>query len=134
MNGPPEVPITPEDWEKTPASVQAVILGFIPYSWVDFGLLLLLGLENGSSAVLSITWIQTRTPKEMLGRMMSLLMLSSTGLIPISQAIAGALSKWNLTVAFALPGVLILPLTVWIAFQSEFRGFSASLASAKAEG
>ena len=103
MNGPPEVPITPEDWEKTPASVQAVILGFIPYSWVDFGLLLLLGLENGSSAVLSITWIQTRTPKEMLGRMMSLLILSSTGLIPISQAIAGALSKWNLTVAFALP-------------------------------
>jgi len=33
----------------------------------------------------------------MLGRMMALLMLSSTGLFPISQAIAGVLSKWNLT-------------------------------------
>jgi len=31
MNCPPEVPITPEDWEKTPASVQAVIVKF----WQD---------------------------------------------------------------------------------------------------
>ncbi len=108
-------------------------LGFIPYTWVDFGLLLLLGLGNGYSAVLSITWIQTRTPKEMLGRMMSLLMLSNTGLIPISQAIAGALSKWNLTVVFALPGVLVLLMTMWIAFQSELKVFSASLTNAEAE-
>ena len=109
-------------------------LGFIPYTWVDFGLLLLLGLGNGYSAVLSITWIQTRTPKEMLGRMMSLLMLSSTGLIPISQAIAGALSKWNLTLLFALPGALVLLMTVWITFQPELKTFSSSLASAEAEG
>lgn len=26
MNCPPEVPITPEDWEKTPAPVQGVIV------------------------------------------------------------------------------------------------------------
>jgi len=109
-------------------------LGFIPYTWVDFGLLLLLGLGNGYSAVLSITWIQTRTPKEMLGRMMALLMLSSTGLFPISQAIAGALSKWNLTLVFALPGVLVLLMTVWITFQSELKEFSTSLANAEAEG
>jgi hypothetical protein len=70
----------------------------------------------------------------MLGRMMSLLMLSSTGLFPISQAIAGALSKWNLTLVFALPGVLVLLLTLWIAFQSELSDFSASLASAEVEG
>src|SRR5664279_5467614 len=31
MNCPPEVPITPEEWEKTPASVQAVIVKF----WQD---------------------------------------------------------------------------------------------------
>ena len=78
--------------------------------------------------------IRTRTSKEMLGRMMSLLMLSSTGLIPISQALAGALSKWNLTLLFALPGVLVLLMTVWIAFQTELTNFSASLASAEAEG
>ena len=107
-------------------------LGFIPYTWIDFALLLLLGLGNGYAAVLSITWIQTRIPKEMLGRMMSLLMLASTGLFPISQALAGALSKWHLTLVFALPGVLVLLMTVWITFQPELKVFSASLT--KAEG
>jgi len=70
----------------------------------------------------------------MLGRMMSLLMLSSIGLIPISQAIAGALSKWNLTLVFALPGALVLLLTIWIALQPELKSFSASLTNAEAEG
>jgi hypothetical protein len=44
-----------------------------------------------------MTWMQTRTSREMLGRIMALLMFSSTGLSPISQAIPGVLSKWNLT-------------------------------------
>jgi hypothetical protein len=66
--------------------------------------------------------------------MMALLMLSSTGLFPISQAIAGALSKWNLTLVFALPGAWVLLMTIWIAFQSELKSFSASLTSAEAEG
>ena len=109
-------------------------LGFIPYTRVDFGLLLLLGLGNGYAAVLLMTWIQTRAPKEMLGRMMALLMLSSTRLFPISQAIAGVLSKWNLTLVFALPGVLVLLMTVWITFQPELKSFSASLATTQAEG
>ena len=66
--------------------------------------------------------------------MMSLLILSSTGLFPISQAVAGALSKCNLTLVFALPGVLVLLLTLWIAFQSELKEFSTSLTKAEAEG
>ena len=109
-------------------------LGFIPYTWVDFGLLLLLGLGNGYVAILMITWIQTRTPKEMLGRMMALLMLFSTGLVPIAQAISGVLSKWNLTLLFALPGGLILIMTLWIAFQPTLKGISESLTAAQAEG
>jgi hypothetical protein len=59
---------------------------------------------------------------------------NSTGLFPISQAIAGALSKWNLTLLFALPGALVLLMTVWIAFQPELKVFSARLTSAEAEG
>lgn len=42
-------------------------LGFIPYTWIDFGLLLLLGLGNGYAAILLITWIQTRTPGKCWG-------------------------------------------------------------------
>ena len=109
-------------------------LGFIPYTWIDFGLLFLLGLGNGYAAILMITWIQTRTPKEMLGRMMALLMLSSTGLVPIAQALSGVIIKWNLTLSFALPGVLVLLMTLWINFQPELHNVSASLTNTEIEG
>jgi MFS family permease len=109
-------------------------LGMITSTWIDFGLLFLLGLGNGFMAVLLMTWIQTRTPQEMLGRMMALLILAGTGLMPISQAIAGVLCKWNLTMLFILPGVLVLLLTVWMAFEPDLKDFSESLTAAHAEG
>jgi|SRR5215208_1319857 len=70
----------------------------------------------------------------MLGRMMVLLMLSSTGLAPISQAISGVLSKWSLDLVFAIPGALVLLLTIWMAFHPNLKGFSESLTAAQAEG
>jgi hypothetical protein len=109
-------------------------LGIITSTWVDFGLLFLLGLGNGFIAVLLMTWMQTRTPREMLGQMMALLMFSSTGLVPISQAVAGALSKWNLTLLFTIPGALVLLITIWMAFHPDLKGFSESLTAAQAEG
>ncbi|HMD88503.1 MAG TPA: MFS transporter [Anaerolineaceae bacterium] len=102
-------------------------LGFIPYTWLDFGLLLMLGLGNGYIAIILFTWMQTRTPKEMLGRMMGLLMFSSTGLVPISQAISGAVCKWNLTLLFVLAGILTLLVILWAAFQPGLKVFSESL-------
>ncbi len=104
-------------------------LGFIRSTWTDFALLLLLGLGNGYIAIILFTWMQVRTPKEMLGRMMSLVMFASNGLVPVSQAAAGAISKWNLTLLFAGAGGLILLVTVWTAFQRELKTFSESLAS-----
>ena len=66
--------------------------------------MLLLGLGNGYITIILLTWIQTRTPKTMLGRIMSLLMLASAGLVPVSQAISGAVGTWNLTLLFLLAG------------------------------
>ena len=102
-------------------------LGFIPYTAVDFTLLLLLGLGNGYIAIILFTWMQTRTPKDMLGRMMSLVMFSNTGLVPVSEAVSGAVSKWNLTVLFAAAGVLVFLVMLWTAFQPALNVFSESL-------
>jgi len=90
----------------------------------------LLGLGNGYIAIILFTWMQTRTPKDMLGRMMGLLMFSNTGLIPISQAISGVISKWNLTLLFTSAGTLVILVTIWTAFQPELQGFSESLTAA----
>ncbi len=103
------------------------LFGFIRLTWVDFGLNLILGAGNGYIAILMFTWMQTRTPKDMLGRMMSMVMLSSTGLVPISQAISGAVSKWSLNALFISAGVLILLVTLWAALQPGLKTFSESL-------
>jgi MFS family permease len=101
--------------------------GFIRSTWVDFALMLMLGLGNGYISITMFTWMQLRTPKTMLGRMMSILMLSNTGLVPISQAISGAVSKWSLTMLFAGAGVLILLVTLWATSQPELKTFSDSI-------
>jgi MFS family permease len=104
-------------------------LGFIASTWIDFGLMLLLGLGNGYIAIILFTWMQTRTPKEMLGRMMSILIFSNTGLVPVSQAISGAVSKWDLKLLFTSAGALVLLVTLWAGFQPELKMFSNSLAT-----
>jgi MFS family permease len=108
--------------------------GFIRTTWVDFALMLLLGLGNGYIAIILFTWIQLRTPKAMLGRMMSLLLLSNTGLVPISQAISGAVSKWSLTMLFVGAGVLILLVTLWAAPKPELRTFSEKMVADQPAG
>jgi MFS family permease len=102
-------------------------LGFIGSTWIDFALLFLLGTGNGYIAIILFTWMQTRTPKEMLGRIMSILMFSSTGLFPISQAISGVVSKWDLTLLFASAGALVLLVTLWTAFQPGLVALGESL-------
>ncbi len=102
-------------------------LGFIASTWIDFALLFLLGTGNGYIAIILFTWMQTRTPKEMLGRIMSILMFSNTGLVPVSQAISGVVSKWDLNLLFASAGALVLLITVWTAFQPGLVAFSESL-------
>ncbi len=105
--------------------------GFIRSTWVDFGLTLALGVANGYLAILLITWMQARAPKEMLGRIMSIIMLAGTGLVPISQAVAGAVSKGSLTLLFASAGVLELLLTIWVVFQPGLKAFSEGLAASE---
>jgi hypothetical protein len=89
-------------------------------------------LGNGYISITLFTWMQLRTPKAMLGRMMSMMMLSNTGLVPISQAISGAVSRLSLTWLFTGAGIFILLVTVWAAPQQELKVFSESMMAAKA--
>ena len=104
-------------------------IGFIGSTRLDSCLLFLLGLGNGYIYIILFTWMQTRPPKEMLGRMMSIFMFSGQGLLPISQAISGAAIKWDLSLMFASAGCLVLLVVIWTALQPEFRIFAESLAS-----
>ncbi len=109
-------------------------LGFLRSTAADFSLLLLLGVGNGYLSILMFTWMQTRTPREMLGRMMSILSFSNIGLVPVAQAVSGAVSKWSLTGLFASAGVLVLLVMVWTAVQPGLKEFSDSLTAGPQDG
>jgi MFS family permease len=99
-------------------------LGWIRLTWLDFALILVLGIGNGYIALVMFTWIQQRTPREMLGRVMSMVMLANMGLVPLSQALSGAVSRWNLTGLFVLSGVLLMLTAVWAARQPALKSLS----------
>ena len=66
------------------------------------------GASSGFSNLLLITWLQRRVSKDMLGRVMSIVMLSSVGLMPLSSALGGVIAEYNLTALFVLNGSLLV--------------------------
>ena len=71
-----------------------------------------MGLGNGYISIFFITWLQKRAPRDMLGRIMSLLLFANVGLAPLAQAVAGALIKVSPVGLFAGAGVLMLLVAV----------------------
>ena len=53
------------------------------------GLTAVAGIALGYTNLLSITWIQRRIPQALMGRVMSLLITGSVGLVPVSMFLAG---------------------------------------------
>ncbi len=111
--------------------ISIIVVGFVTSVWVDFGLMLLVGMGNGYIAIILFTWIQLRSPAAMLGRVISLLMLASAGLVPVSQAISGAVSTWNLTMLFVGAGGLLLIVALVTAVQPALMIFSESISEKK---
>jgi MFS family permease len=66
------------------------------------------GLASGAVNTFGISWLQRRTTPAMQGRVMSLVMLASVGLVPISYALSGAIADLNATLLFVGAGVLML--------------------------
>jgi MFS family permease len=107
--------------------------GWIQSTWAAFGVLLLLGVGNGYFMITVVTLLQRLAPKSMLGRMMSLMLFASNGLMPVSQAAAGAITRWSLTGLFVISGVLMLLLAVCTAVQPALLQLNELLARAEAE-
>jgi MFS family permease len=101
--------------------VGLILMGVVGTTSVAFLILFTLGIGNGVLAITLITFLQRQSPKEMLGRVMSLVMLAGVGLVPVSQALTGMLIKMNLTGLFAVTGILMLLIAMWLAVQPVMR-------------
>ena len=85
------------------------------------GLWLLIGFGAGFGSLNFITLTQKRVAKDMLGRFMSLIVLTEVGLTPISNALAGMLADWNVTALFVVAGVVLTLTTLLAAMNGNLR-------------
>jgi MFS family permease len=95
--------------------------------------MLLLGIGNGYLGISLITFIQTHTPREMLGRVMGMVLFANLGLVPVSQAISGFAIKLSLNGLFIGAGVLTIAIAAWMLFTPATRLIGADMAEAPVE-
>ncbi len=95
--------------------------GFLTMTWVVAGLVLVIGIMGGYANILFTAWLQGRTPQAMMGRVMSLLMVASIGLSPVSNAVSGALIKLSLGWVFVGAGAAMALLCLLVGFRREIR-------------
>ncbi len=103
------------------------LMGFVNSLWIGSALVFILGLLNGYVGIIITTLLQENTPPEMLGRLMSLVMLFAVGLVPVSQAISGALIKISLEGLFACCGILIILTAFFVIRSKEIRNFGLNI-------
>ena len=89
-------------------------LAWIAWTWVAMADLFVQGVLNGYLSILLITSLQQNTPKEMLGRLMSMVLLAGIVLAPLSTAISGAVLHWNVPALFLGAGALLLICAVYL--------------------
>jgi len=70
--------------------------------------LAVMGVAIGYVNIVAISWIQARVDPAMVGRVMSLVMLMSFGITPLSLALAGVLIDLDATALFVGAGVLTM--------------------------
>jgi len=92
--------------------IAMALLGLVTSTLLAALLALAMGTAIGYGNITMITWVQKRTPPQMLGRMMSLAMFVTIGLTPVSTPIAGALIKLNPTVFLLVTGGLAAALSL----------------------
>jgi MFS family permease len=97
--------------------VGLALLGAFPSAGASAAAAFLIGLAEGYLTVEFITWLQLRTSREELGRMMGILLFASLGQAPLSNVIAGALMGFGVSVVMIAAGGFIVLVAVVAAFS-----------------
>ncbi len=98
-----------------------------------FSIIFIMGLLGGYIHVGMISWIQRQVPPELLGRMMSIIIFVTMGLVPISAAIFGVLLKYVLVEnLFVLVGMILSVIAVVGLSSKELRSIQRNAAQCPA--
>ena len=101
--------------------VAMVFMGLLTGFWPVAVLLFVMGCLSGFINVQIQAWLQQRVERAVLGRVSSVGMLSSFGLMPVSMAVAGVAVEWSVPWMFAVGGVAVTLVAAFGALQREVR-------------
>lgn len=110
------------------------LLGFAHSLVAALAPALFMGLAVGYLMVFFFSWVQARTPQRMMGRMMSLIIFASVGLVPLSQLLAGAVAGWSVTALFLGAAILLGMVVARAWFVPSLRTMGVDMAGAGEAG
>lgn len=96
-------------------------MGFLPGLWPVAALLLVMGCFSGFINVQFQSWFQQRVDRTVVGRVISVVMLSNLGLAPLSMAVAGVAVGWSAQWMFVIAGLALIMVSVFGASQKPVR-------------
>ncbi|HYL06487.1 MAG TPA: MFS transporter, partial [Thermoanaerobaculia bacterium] len=82
------------------AGLELIGIGLVMQFAPIAALLVLMGFGVGFVNVQFSAWVQTRVERALMGRVMSVMMFAGFGMVPVSYALAGALTQWRLAAPF----------------------------------
>lgn len=98
-----------------------VLLGFLHHLLPLAIVLAFMGFVGGYAEVNLAAWFQGHVSPGLLGRVMSVMMFSAVGLIPVSLFVAGALTQISIAAMFLASGVTILLVAALAALNTNVR-------------
>ncbi|MEO1164571.1 MAG: MFS transporter [Chloroflexota bacterium] len=101
-----------------------LLTGLIVSLWFMGMMLVLGGVAAGIFNIVSVSWLQKRTDKNILGRVMSLIMLSSVGVMPISQLLSGFMVEIDASLPFIVSGCIMLIVAMIFASSTSLRNLT----------
>jgi len=90
------------------------------------------GAALGYGNLLALTWIQARIPSRLMGRVMSLMMVGSMGMVPVSQLLAGAAVQVSLDAMLIVAGTGLAVLALASLLSPTVRGLGLTPVVARA--
>ncbi|MGA9532724.1 MAG: MFS transporter [Anaerolineales bacterium] len=84
-------------------------------------MILMMGAALGYVMIYLLSWLQRRTPVDLLGRMMAVTLFATIGLSPLSQLLMGFALDRNLRNTFIGVGMLVLLLLLFVATDQRMR-------------
>jgi len=98
-----------------------LLLGFITVTPLCILVTFIIGLLGGYVVIFLYTWVQKRSPRHQLGRIMALLSIVSLGLQAVAQSIAGIVIDWSLLGLFVITGSVMFCVMFLANFSPDLK-------------